>query len=142
MQNTWTGQNVDLTKLAEHISDVFKANDFEFARVETEIGYEITADDSSKYKIKGCLKANITGKPDNFAVSLKLCAEERRLTFPVILTTMFGGGYFLLKDLKSDEAWIKFEKIFWQNVNRIVAELQNSGGSRQQTSTLQETQQS
>jgi lipopolysaccharide export system protein LptC len=42
---------------------------------------------------------------------------------------MFGGGYFLLQEVKSDEAWMKLEKEFWQYVENVVLHLTNTAKS-------------
>jgi hypothetical protein len=44
---------------------------------------------------------------------------------------MFGGGYFLLKHLRSDEEFVNFTKSFWKNVNQIILMVKNElQGSR------------
>ena len=39
---------------------------------------------------------------------------------------MFGGGYFLLKKLKSDERYTEFTRTFWQNINKILSQIRNN----------------
>jgi hypothetical protein len=120
MQRTFA-KNVDLEGLTKQIAHFFEARKFEdITAVQNAAGYEIVAGDSQKYKIKSDLKVDIHRETEGFSVSLELAKEVKRFNYPVMLATFFGGGYFFLKDLKSDESWRKIEREFWQTVSTMV----------------------
>jgi len=130
MQKTWSNQNVNLDTLTKQIIQFFESKKFDdIIAFETETGYKIIAGNSPYYKMQNDTSLTIDGKPDNFSINLELYKEEKSFKFPIILTTMFGGGYFLLKNLKSDESRYKFEKDFWQNINSIIMQMKDSASS-------------
>jgi hypothetical protein len=63
---------------------------------------------------------DIHRETEGFSVSLDLAKGTKRFNFPMTLATMFGGGYFLLKDLKSDEHWRKIEREFWKDIDSMI----------------------
>ena len=127
MQKNWTERNVDLTKLTAHLGGFFKEKDFEAVKGERPTGHQILATDSPYFKINGYVSVTIEGKPNNFVVNLELCSKDKSSPFiPNFLTSMLGGGYFILRQLKSTEVWMKFEKEFWKYVDNAVLCLTNS----------------
>ncbi len=114
-------KNVDLEWLTKEIAGFFDARKFEeITAIRNATGYQIIAGDSQKYKMKSDLKVDIHKEAEGFSVSLELAKEVKRFNYPVILATFFGGGYFFLKDIKSDETWRKIEREFWQETSMIV----------------------
>jgi hypothetical protein len=72
------------------------------------------------------LKVDIHKEKDSFTINLNSLKETKRFNFPMTLATMFGGGYFLLKDLRSDEALVKIEREFWNHVHSVVAKTKDN----------------
>lgn len=127
MQKTWSNQNVDISTLTNQIIQFFKGRKFDITALETETGYQIIAGNSLHYKIESDISVTIYGNPENFSINLELCSEKKRgSTFPVMLATMIGGGYFLLKHLKSNEMWMTFKKDFWGYVDSAVTQVRDS----------------
>lgn len=113
--------------LVVHIGNFFKVKDFEAVKgIPT--GYQIFAGDSPYFKINGHVSVTAEGKPDDFVVEFKLCKDKKgsRLPGSILLESMFIGGYFLLRRLKSEEEWLKLEKEFWSHVENAVLQLSNS----------------
>ena len=132
MQKTWSNQNVNLDALTKQIIRFFESKKFDdIIASETETGYKIIAGNSPHYKMQNDTSVTIDGKPDNFSINLESYKEEK-MKFPIMLTTMFGGGYFFLKNLKSEESRYKFEKDFWQNINSIIIQTKDSASSSPQ----------
>jgi len=132
MQKTWSNQNVNLDALTKQIIRFFESKKFDdIIASETETGYKIIAGNSPHYKMQNDTSVTIDGKPDNFSINLESYKEEK-MKFPIMLTTMFGGGYFFLKNLKSEESRYKFEKDFWQNINSISIQTKDSASSSPQ----------
>ena len=120
MQRTYA-KNIDLEWFTRQMADFFDARKFEeITAMRNAAGYQIIAGDSQKYKIKSDLKVDIRKEAEGFSVSLELAKEVKKFNYPVMLATFFGGGYFFLKDLKSDETWRKIEREFWQMVGMTV----------------------
>lgn len=124
----WREKNVDLAMLTERIGNFFKERNFEAINVKTQNGYEILAENSPHFKLLGYVSAVIEGEPDDFVVKLSLCGEnvKHSLIPHFKLLTMFGGGYLLLEEFKSDEAWIRLKSEFKQSLENAVLQLTNS----------------
>jgi hypothetical protein len=125
-------KNICLESLTRQIAHFFETRKFEeITAVQNAAGYEIVAGDSQKYKIKSDLKVDIRKQAEGFSVSLELAKEVKKFNYPVMLATFFGGGYFFLKDLKSDESWRKIEREFWQEVGTTVMRAEEASNPNQ-----------
>jgi hypothetical protein len=129
MHKSWTNQNVELSTLTEKLANFLENEEFDITVYKEEKGYLITANNSPKHQIEGDITIQIHGEPNNFSIEMEGSREGTSgFRLPPLLMTMFGGGYFLLKKLKSDEKYIEFTRNFWQNVNKIVLQIRNVGG--------------
>lgn len=130
MKKRWTNKNVDLALLTTHTGIFFKERDFEAIKGEKPTGFHIFAENSPRFRLDGYVSVTIEGKPNDFTVELELCNKRKKRTFiPILLTTMFLGGYFLSKRLRSEEDWMKLEKEFWKHLDNIMLYLNNSTGN-------------
>lgn len=135
MQKRWANKNIDLVLLTTYIGNFFKERDFEAIKGETPNGYQILAENSPYFRLDGYVSVAIEGKPDDFTIKLELCREGKRSLAPLLLTTMFVGGYFLSKKLRSDEHWMRLEKEFWRHLDNFLLYLSNSSGGSSRSST-------
>jgi hypothetical protein len=128
MQKQWPKENIDLTDLATEIMRLLEREGFEVTEIKTETGYRIVGENSPRHQIEGGVSVIIDESPETFSVSLNSDMEGRnqRLSFPITLAAMMGGGYFVLKRLKSDEARVRFEKDFWKLVDGIIEDVKRS----------------
>jgi len=122
IRKNWKNQNVDLYMLAYKITKMLEKDDFNIIVFQRENGYEIFAEDSPKYKMNGTLHVEINGEPNDFSINLEI-ERKKRFDFPLLLTTMFGGGYFLLKHLKSNEVNVLFIKELCEKIDKIVSQI-------------------
>ena len=121
MERKWADKNVDLARFTIHVGEFFKKNDFEAYKEKLENGFKIEALDSPKYKMDGLVTVTIEGDPNNLKVTLERSGiENKHHINSMYLTAAFGGGYFLLKRMKSEENWRMFEKEFWRYVENSV----------------------
>jgi len=121
VQTSWKGQNVNLANLVQKIIQFFESNRFDnVTALKTETGYQVIAGDSNRYKMENDVSVTVNGMPDDFSVSLTSCKQEKKFALPLILTSMFGGGFFVLKDLKSDEAMQKLERDFRAKIGNMI----------------------
>lgn len=126
MQRNWTEKNVNLSLLATHIDNFFKEKGFETTREEVPTGYQILAENSQYFKIQGYVRVTIEGRPQDFNVELDHCGKQKYSGFSSLLLRMIGGGYLVLRELKSEDTWRELEKQFWRHVENIVLRLSNS----------------
>lgn len=121
MQKTWSNKNIALDLLTTCIGDFFKEKDFEAIKGKVPNGYQILANDSPYFKLDGYVSVTIEGQPNNFAITLDLCGGKKKgFGAGPLLMAMFGGGYFFLRKLKSEEDWVKFKKEFWRYVENSL----------------------
>ena len=121
MEKRWTNKKVDLALLTSRIGDFFKENNFGAVKGETAEGYQILAEGSPCFKLDGYVSVTIEGKPDDFTVKLELPKAEKKHSFtPVLLTTMFLGGYFLKTRLRFEEDWNRFNNEFWSYLDGLI----------------------
>jgi hypothetical protein len=125
VQKSWKGLNVNLSNLVKEIIQFFESKEFNnVTALETETGYQVIAGDSKHYKMEKDVSVTIEGKADDFTISLTPCTDERRPSLPLILTSMFGGGYFLLKNFRSEEAMQKLERDFRERIGNMIEQAQ------------------
>ena len=107
--------------IVKHIIEFLKTSDFEIIKVKTEKGYQIYADDSPYYKFKKQILITVEESFEGTSVCLtKPDDVKNSISFPVLLATMFGGGYFYLQRLKIREAWENFEKSFLRHMKKLI----------------------
>ena len=121
MQRNWRDMNVNLSKLVQKIIQFFELNEFSnVTALQTEKGYQVIAGDSKRYKMESDVSVTIEGKPDDFTINLTSLKVEKKSSLPLILTQMFGGGYFLLKNFRSEETLQKLDRDFTLKISSIV----------------------
>jgi hypothetical protein len=125
MQKNWNGRiNVEL--LTNKIVEYFVKKDFEINKIKMLDGYQIIASDSPCLDIGGYVVVCIKEADRGFSVNVehsKSVENIGEISRSIMLTTLFGGGYFLLRKLKSREAWLTFNKELWEYINKTVQEL-------------------
>lgn len=127
MERRWTAKNVNLELLTFKLGDFFKERQFEVLGEKTPENYQITAANSPIFKILGTASVTIEGKPEDFTIKLEMREKRTRVSgFGSLLLRTFGGGYFYLQEVKSDEAWEKLEKEFWAHVENLILQLANT----------------
>lgn len=136
MHKNWKERNVDLALLATRIGDFFKVKDFEAVKGTIPTGHQIFAEHSPYFRINGYTNVTIEGTPEDFTVNFELCMDKKKRDFPhsIFLESMLFGGYFTLRTLRSEEAWLKLEKEFWTYVENAVLQVTNSAKGSAQSS--------
>jgi len=124
LKDQWCGSNVDLSLLNQRIEQFFKDNEFDVVREELGDGFRIRV---SALELKA--KIRVFGRPNDFTIEFIPSAKTRGFSLGMIvgyITSVFGGGSLVLRDLKLQEAFDRFENMFWEFVDRQVAELKDS----------------
>lgn len=130
MQRQWVGKNVDLTLLSMYVEDFFKVRGFKTRKDESAGKYTILWAPPRVSNMRGAMTVTIMGDANDFVVELNASERTSRSIKLGLLTTMFGGGYFLLRGIRLREALEKLEKEFWVYAEEKVANLVGSAERR------------
>jgi hypothetical protein len=131
VQTNWKDLNVNLQNLLQVMIQFFESKQFNnVTALQTEKGYQLIAGDSKHYKMENDVSVTIEGKPDDFTVTLTSCREDKNPPLPLILMSMFGGGYFLLKNFRSEEAMQKLERDFRERIGKMIEQTQEPNSRR------------
>jgi hypothetical protein len=132
LERTWCDKNVDLGLLTSRISGFLEENYFENVKKEDlPNGHQIFAKDSPFFDSSEYVNVRIEGQSNNFIVRLNVFrkAKKRILQVSPLMLTLLGGGRFFLKELRSQENWLIFERDFWKRVENELFSLVNSAKS-------------
>ena len=124
LKDQWVGSNVDLNLLSQKVKQFFTEIQFETKLEQTHGKHRVEAS-NPQFKIA----TNIYGEPNDFTIEFIPNKKTRGFSLSMMLgfiTSFFGGGILLLRDVKLQEALTAVEQIFWKHVDKQVAELTNS----------------
>lgn len=129
MKDQWRGCNVDLRLLTERTIQFFNDRRFEITLKQIPNGYEFEAATEKILDTRLEIIVRIYGQPNDFTT--EFIANKGKETFSLsmiigYLTSSFGGGSLLRADVKLKESLNKLEKMFWEHVDRQVAQLTQS----------------
>lgn len=125
VQKSWNGK-IGIESLTDKIIEYLVKKDFEIIKTKILDGYQISASDSPFFSMISHVDIRIKGTNSGCVVSVESSSNVGNIgevSRSVMLTTLFGGGYFLLRKLKSREAWIIFEREFWNYVDKTIRDL-------------------
>ena len=122
-QKRWTGKDANLRLLTERIERFFNNNGFKTRRNTLPKGYEISIASHHIRDFKAAIKVKILGVPHDFIVEFSVGTPSRFFTMLRLSTIPFGGGIFVLRGLKLQEALERLEKDFWIYVAETVTYL-------------------
>lgn len=126
MYKQWAGKNVDLTLLKDCVVNFFRDKGFENRSIEEETKYVIIGRPKTTHGNLEDVTVRICGKSDNFTVEFIAGEKAHSSILLGFLTSLFGGGSFVLKGAKSQEELTKLEGDFWLYVEEKVACLSGS----------------
>lgn len=130
MKDQWVGNNIDLSKLSRRIEDFFKGSGMEVRMQETSKGYKFDVASTGPAMTRLRIGVRILGHPNDFSVEFMPGYKAGGVFSPAMVAgyimSIFGGGVFLLRDVKLQESLDKLERSFWEHMDRQVAELTNS----------------
>jgi hypothetical protein len=129
LKDQWIGKHVDLDLLSQQIQHFFAANRFQ-TRMEKKADRCKIAAVPQDTRVPFRIQTNIIGRPNDFTVEFIPNKKTSGFASWAMvfghLTSVFGGGSLLLRDVKLQEALSKLEQIFWDHVDKSVADLANS----------------
>lgn len=122
-QKRWIGEAANLGLLAERIERFFNNNGFKTRRNILPKGYEISIASHHIRDFRAAVKVKILGVPNDFIVEFLVGTPSRFSTLLGLSTIPFGGGIFVLRGLKLQEALERLEGDFWIYVSETVTSL-------------------
>lgn len=69
------------------------------------------------------------GTPDDFTIETKATRDEDRAVKVGLMTSIFGGGSLVLRNIKAREQMEKMESEFWSTIEETIRSLTSSGES-------------
>lgn len=120
MEDQWIDKNVNLSALVNYIVRFFEERRFLTSIKSSAEGFSIIATPRPFHGIVEKINVCITGDPNSFKVKFDAGFHSDKWVKLGMLTSFFGGGFFTLKGLKSQEALEKLEKEFWKYVDSVV----------------------
>jgi hypothetical protein len=125
MKRRWVGNCVNLSALAESIVRFFEENLFGVSCIKSE-NYRIVVRPKQFHGIVDKIEILVEGQPNDFSVTFDAGFRSRAFVKYGAFLSFFGGGFFLLKGLKSQEELEKLERKFWLFVSEEISRLTNS----------------
>ena len=123
----WINKNVNLELLAQEVEDFFKEKGFK-TRYDKKNQEEYAVYTIVKQeKRQKAVTARIHGKPNDFYIEFP--ADNHSFSTFGSLTSMFGGGFLILKELKDKDFLRKLEDDLWVYLENIV---EGTAGKAQQ----------
>jgi len=124
------GTRVDLSLLSEAIVQFFESKGFSSAIDQSSKGYRVIAAPGAMSNIPRSVNVLIRGKPEDFEIEFDAGSNSRTARVLGPLATILGGGFLVLKDLKSQEYFDKLEKEFWLFVDEKTENLRGPSSEK------------
>lgn len=128
MQKRWVGKDVDLILLRRSIEAFLEVNNLEIRKDDSADGCSVLGVQQRGVGPSIEVVVRISGDSNDFVVEFVGGERARRSLMWGFLTTMFGGGSFLLRGLKLKEGLEKLENEFWVHTEEAVTRLVGSTG--------------
>ncbi len=126
MQTKWTGKNINLDLLSDQVERFFLNKGFKTLKEKLADGYNVLGVLIRSNGKRESIRVKIFGNPDEFVV--EFASAQPSLAFRLLapIATLMGAGVFVLRDLKSREAYEKLEREFWAYVDETVSNIVDS----------------
>jgi hypothetical protein len=125
MERQWKGNNVNLSVLADSVARFFRESLCDVSIIESE-NYRMVVRPKQSSEIVGKIEIFVEGQPNDFSVRFDAGSLSRALVRYGSLVSLLGGGFFVLKGLRSQESLEKLEKRFWLYLSEEIWKLTNS----------------
>jgi len=119
----WTGKNVSIDELVEHIKVFFTENDFKVGVDKSNGSYHVTATSNFRVeKTKLFVTVKVSGEADDFTIEFTPNKGMNAVWMTSSLTSLFGGNWFLLRNLRLKEKLDRIERSFWSYIGLVIAD--------------------
>jgi len=124
MEKRWQNHGVSLQQLAQTIKNYYLRRNFKVR--ETILENEYSMEIILAGQVSSVMGINILGTPDDFKIETKVAKEEDRAVKVGLMTSIFGGGSLILRNIKVREQMEKMENEFWGTIEETIRSLTNS----------------
>jgi len=125
MEKQWRNLNVSLRQLAKIIEDRYSGRNLKVKETLLADGYSIRVI-LAELRAPGVMCIDIRGTPDDFRIETSATEREDDVIKLGLLTSIFGGGSVILRNLKGREELEKLEGEFWGTVEETINSLTSS----------------
>jgi len=125
MEKQWKNLNVNLRQLAKTVEERYSRRNCKVEETALKGGYSIRVI-LAGLRTPGVMSIVIRGTPDDFMIETRGTEQEDDAIKVGLMTTIFGGGSLILRNLKSREELEKLEREFWGTIEETIRSLTNS----------------
>jgi len=125
MEKQWRNLNVSLRQLAKIIEDRYSGRNLKVKETLLADGYSIRVI-LAELRAPGVMRIDIRGTPDDFRIETSATEREDDVIKLGLLTSIFGGGSVILRNLKCREELEKLEREFWGTIEETIKSLTSS----------------
>lgn len=123
MKSRYKGKNVDLSLLSERMVQFFNEREFTTSLRKEGEKHVIIATPKFFHRIAENITVEVAGRADDFTVIFDAGSHSRAYVILGNILTLLGGGFFVLKGIKSLEEIEKLERAFWVYVDETIWQL-------------------
>lgn len=123
MKSRYRGKNVNLPLLSERIVHFFDERKFTTSLRKEGEKHVIIATPQFYHKIAENVTVEVVGGADDFTVIFDGGSHSRAYVRLGNVLALLGGGFYVLKGMKSLEEIEKLERAFWVYVDKTVWQL-------------------
>jgi len=117
-----------LQRLAQTVKNYYLRRNLKVKETVLEDGYSIRII-PTRLPTSGVMSVIIRGTPDDFVIETRATEDEDRAVKVGLMTSIFGGGSLVLRNIKAREQMEKMEREFWSTIEEMVRSLTSLGGS-------------
>jgi len=125
MEKQWKNLNVSLRQLAKIVEDRYSGRNLKVKETPLADGYSIRVI-LTEPRTLGVMRIDIRGTPNDFRIETSATEREDDALKLGLLTSIFGGGSFILRNLKGREEVEKLEHEFWGTIEETIRSLMSS----------------
>jgi len=122
MEKRWQDHNVNLQLLAQMVKNYFVQRNLKIEETVLEDGYSVSVI-IPQLRASGVMRVIIRGRPADFTVETRATEDQDKAIRVGLMTSIFGGGSLVLRNIKVREQMEKMEREFWGTIEEMVRSL-------------------
>jgi len=122
MEKRWQDHGVNLQLLAQMVKNHFVQRNLKIEETVLEDGYSVSVI-IPQLRASGVMRVIIRGRPEDFMVETRATEEQDKAIKVGLMTSIFGGGSLVLRNIKVREQMEKMEREFWGTIEEMVRSL-------------------
>ena len=122
MEKRWQDHNVNLRLLAQMVKNYFVQRNLKIEETVLEDGYSVSVI-IPQLRASGVMRVIIRGRREDFTVETRATEDQDKAIRVGLMTSIFGGGSLVLRNIKVREQMEKMEREFWGTIEEMVRSL-------------------